>query len=86
MGDNPEDLDDWTPLKLTLVHYPKGDTLGKALAFMSLTPFFIALLHFGFFCVIRDFHSLFYGIGTIVNYVLNIGLKSYFKVGLKCQF
>ena len=95
------DKEEWVPFKLTLVEYPKGDTLGKILAALSLLPFAskmldtvfdsalnfqlqhflsVAILHFGFFVVIRDLHSFFYGIGIIINHVINHFLKVTIKV------
>lgn len=65
----------WQPLALTLVEYPKGDLLGKFLAFMSLAPFGIGA---GFVTLIlfrRDLHTIAFFFGTLVNEVLNIILK-----------
>ncbi|XP_014247822.1 dolichyldiphosphatase 1-like [Cimex lectularius] len=67
---------EWTPLKLTLVEYPKDDLLGKILAFSSLSPLgigagFVALILFR-----RDLHTIVFFIGTILNELLNQILKT----------
>lgn len=66
---------EWQQLSLTLVEYPKGDVLGKFLAFMSLSPFgigagFLALILFR-----RDLHTVTFFIGILVNEATNYVLK-----------
>lgn len=65
----------WVPLSLTLVEYPKGDIIGKFLAFISLAPFgivagFIALILFR-----RDLHTITFFVGTLCSEILNYILK-----------
>ncbi|XP_019871737.2 dolichyldiphosphatase 1-like [Aethina tumida] len=65
----------WVPLSLTLVEYPKGDLIGKFMAFISLAPFgigagFVALILFR-----RDLHTITFFIGTLCSEVLNYCIK-----------
>ncbi|XP_066257350.1 dolichyldiphosphatase 1-like [Euwallacea similis] len=67
--------DQWVPLSLTLVEYPKGDILGKILALISLAPFgigagFVALILFR-----RDLHTITFFLGTCFSEALNYILK-----------
>ncbi|XP_053694663.1 dolichyldiphosphatase 1-like [Sabethes cyaneus] len=68
-------VSDWQPITLTLVEYPKGDLLGKLLAWISLAPLgigagFVALILFR-----RDLHTIVFFIGTLFNEGVNIILK-----------
>ncbi|KAF7267929.1 dolichyldiphosphatase 1-like [Rhynchophorus ferrugineus] len=69
------DITKWVPLSLTLVEYPKGDIIGKFLAFISLAPFgigagFVALILFR-----RDLHTITFFLGTLCSEFLNYILK-----------
>ena len=77
--EEPFEIEEWVPLSLTLVEYPKGDPLGKFLAMVSLLPFAIAILHFGVFCILKDWHTFFYGVGIILNHMINFVLKTIIK-------
>ncbi|XP_065164373.1 dolichyldiphosphatase 1-like isoform X2 [Atheta coriaria] len=66
---------EWTPFSLTFVEYPKGDTVGKLLALISLAPFGIGA---GFVTLIlfrRDLHTITFFLGTLVSEGLNYFLK-----------
>ncbi|EAA08176.3 AGAP002666-PA [Anopheles gambiae str. PEST] len=70
---------DWQPITLTLVEYPKGDFVGKLLAWISLAPLgigagFVALILFR-----RDLHTIVFFLGTLVNECLNILLKHWIQ-------
>lgn len=70
---------EWHPITLTLVEYPKGDLLGKCLAWISLAPLgigagFVALILFR-----RDLHTIVFFIGTLVNEAINIVLKHWIQ-------
>lgn len=70
---------DWQPITLTLVEYPKGDLLGKLLAWISLAPLgigagFVALILFR-----RDLHTIVFFIGTLFNECINIALKHWIQ-------
>lgn len=72
-------LSDWQPITFTLVEYPKGDLLGKILAWISLAPLgigagFVALILFR-----RDLHTIVFFIGTLVNELINALLKHWIK-------
>jgi len=69
------DVAKWVPLSLTFVEYPKGDIIGKFLAFISLAPFgigagFVALILFR-----RDLHTITFFLGTLCSETVNYGLK-----------
>lgn len=66
---------EWVPLSLTLVEYPQGDTFGKLLALISLTPFAILT---GFVTLIlfrRDLHTIAFFSGVMLNEFVNFILK-----------
>lgn len=67
--------EEWHTFSLTYVEYPEDDLLGKVLAILSLTPLVVVIVHLTVFAVQRDLHTLFYGLGTILNGVLNYLLK-----------
>ncbi|KAF6201041.1 hypothetical protein GE061_005488 [Apolygus lucorum] len=65
----------WVPLKSAFVEYPKGDMVGRVLAYTCLSP--IAIIC-GFVTLIlfrRDLHTLVFFIGCIANEILNVVLK-----------
>ncbi|XP_058129958.1 dolichyldiphosphatase 1-like [Anopheles ziemanni] len=70
---------EWQPITLTLVEYPKGDLVGKLLAWISLAPLgigagFVALILFR-----RDLHTIVFFLGTLVNECFNMILKHWIK-------
>ena len=65
----------WKPLTLTLVEYPENDKFGAFLALSSLFPIFISISHFTWFVQSRDLHTLCFGVGVILNYIVNFFLK-----------
>lgn len=65
----------WVPLSLTLVEYPKGDQIGKFLAFISLTPFGIGAGFLSLILFRRDLHTITFFFGTLFNEALNYFLK-----------
>ncbi|XP_055642935.1 dolichyldiphosphatase 1-like [Toxorhynchites rutilus septentrionalis] len=72
-------VSDWQPITLTLVEYPKGDLIGKLLAWMCLAPLgigagFVALILFR-----RDLHTIVFFIGTLLNECINALLKHCIK-------
>ena len=69
----------WRTFTLTHVDYPDGDLFAKIMAILSLTPLVIVIIHLTVFACKRDLHTLFYGLGTIGNGILNYVLKQIFK-------
>ena len=69
--------EEWKVLSLTHVEYLEGDPIGKLFAIFSLLPLAIVIVFITAFFFRRDLHTLTFGIGVIVNYVANIGLKKY---------
>jgi len=68
----------WKVLTLTYVEYQEGDPLGMLFAMYSLLPPIIVIVFITSFIIRRDLHTLTYGVGVIVNYAANYGLKQYF--------
>lgn len=70
-----EDIAESIALKavsLTHVRYAKGDLLGHALSWFSLLPVFIGLGGFtSHFIFRRELQAIFFGLGLIVNEVIN---------------
>lgn len=65
----------WVPLALTLIEYPKDDFIGKAFAYSSLIPLVILI---GFSTLIlfrRDLQTLFFFVGIILSELVNYVLK-----------
>lgn len=57
---------------LTHVRYHQGDLLGHALSWFSLLPVFIALGGFmSHFIFRRELQAMFFGLGLIVNEIVN---------------
>ena len=69
----------WKTFSLTYVEYPNGDYVGKLLAMLSLSPLVIVIVFLTFFAAKRDMHTMTYGIGTILNGILNYILKHTIK-------
>nr|ACO15252.1 Dolichyldiphosphatase 1 [Caligus clemensi] len=69
----------WKTFQLTYVEYVEGDTLGKFLAVLSLSPLVIAIFIATAFFIRRDLHTLSYGIGIILNTLLNALLERTIK-------
>ena len=69
--------EEWKVLSLTHVEYLEGDTVGKLFAIFSLLPLAIVIVFATAFFFRRDLHTLTFGIGVIVNYAVNTGLKKY---------
>ncbi|KAK6196222.1 hypothetical protein SNE40_001487 [Patella caerulea] len=86
---------EWSAISLTHVEYPKGDLIGKLLAWFSLLPVFIFV---GFVTLIlfrRELHTMCYLLGMIVNEFINWVLKHLIreprpsvrdKEGLYCEY
>ncbi len=74
-----ENEEKWKTFTLTYVEYPANDPLGKVLAVLSLSPLIIVIVFLTFFAAKRDMHTMTYGIGTIVNGILNYLLKHFYK-------
>lgn len=70
-----EESAEWKTFTLTFVEYPENDALGKILAITSLAPLVIVIMFLTFFAAKRDMHTITYGIGTILNGILNYVLK-----------
>ena len=71
--------EEWKTFTLTFLEYPKGDYFGKTLSVLSLSPLIIVIMFLTFFAAKRDMHTMTYGIGTILNGILNYILKHTFK-------
>ena len=71
--------DPWRTFTLTHVDYPAGDAIGKTLAIVSLLPLVIVIIFVTFFAAKRDLHTMVYGIGVILNGILNYCLKHTIK-------
>merc|ERR1712110_1044141 len=69
----------WKTFSLTYVEYPNGDYVGKLLAMLSLSPLVVVIVFLTFFAAKRDMHTMTYGIGTILNGILNYILKHTIK-------
>lgn len=74
-----ENEEEWKTFTLTYVEYPPHDTWGRILAILSLSPLVIVIVFLTFFAAKRDLHTMFYGIGTILNGILNYVLKHTIK-------
>ncbi|XP_059080936.1 dolichyldiphosphatase 1-like [Tigriopus californicus] len=66
---------EWKPFSLTYVEYPVGDGLGALFAATSLCPIILSIMHATWFLQARDLHTLCFGVGVILNYILNLFLK-----------
>ncbi|XP_015605852.1 dolichyldiphosphatase 1 [Cephus cinctus] len=72
---HPAEKLEWVPLSLTLVEYPHGDSVGKVLALISLTPLAIIT---GFVTLVlfrRDLHTITFFGGIVINEAVNLLLK-----------
>merc|ERR1712029_513798 len=69
----------WRTFTLTHIDYPEGDLMAQTMAILSLTPLVIVIVHLTVFACQRDLHTFFYGLGMLLNLVLNYGLKHYLK-------
>lgn len=49
---------DWTPVKLTLVEFPKGDLIGELLAYISLAPLVVCAGFGSLILFRRDLHTV----------------------------
>ena len=76
---NPLPHEEWKTFTLTYVEYPTGDYFGKTLAALSLSPLVIVIMFLTFFAAKRDMHTMTFGIGTILNGLLNYFLKHTIK-------
>ena len=65
----------WKTFTLTFVEYVDNDDIGKMLAILSLSPLVIVIVFLTVFACKRDLHTCTFGIGTILNGVLNYVLK-----------
>ena len=65
----------WKTFTLTFVEYVENDDIGKLLAILSLSPLVIVIVFLTVFACKRDLHTCTFGIGTILNGVLNYVLK-----------
>ncbi|XP_022667917.1 dolichyldiphosphatase 1-like isoform X1 [Varroa jacobsoni] len=66
---------EWSSFSLTHVQYPKGDSLGKLLAFISLSPLGIAVCMLTLILFRRDLHTITFSSGILLNEVMNYTLK-----------
>ena len=69
----------WRTFTLTHVDYPDGDLFAKVMAVLSLAPIVVVIVHITVFACKRDLHTFFYGIGTILNGIINFVLKQIIK-------
>nr|ACO11104.1 Dolichyldiphosphatase 1 [Caligus rogercresseyi] len=69
----------WKTFQLTHIEYVEGDYCGKFLAVLSLSPLVIAIFFMSAFFIRRDLHTLSYGIGIILNTLINSILKKVIK-------
>jgi dolichyldiphosphatase len=69
---DPHDL---RPFSLTYVVYGRDDTVGYALAALTLTPIFLVVAYVTLALSRRDLTTLVLGVGQALNEVLNFGLK-----------
>ena len=67
----------WKVLSLTHVEYLENDQIGKIFAVFSLLPLAIVIVFITAFFFRRDLHTLTFGLGVIINYVVNVALKKY---------
>ncbi|XP_062515036.1 dolichyldiphosphatase 1-like [Corticium candelabrum] len=67
--------EEWVPLTLTFVEYPKGDLTGKCLAAISLTPVCILVGLATLLLLKRDLHTMAYFFGLVLNEAINFILK-----------
>ena len=65
----------WKTFTLTFVEYVENDDIGKMLAILSLSPLVIVIVFLTVFACKRDLHTCTFGVGTILNGVLNYVLK-----------
>lgn len=63
------------PVSLTFIQYVKGDTLGCLLAYTSLLPIFIVCAVPLTLALRRDLAMLYFGVGMVLNEVLNYTIK-----------
>lgn len=68
----------WKTLSITHVEYLEEDQLGKLFAVYSLAPLVIVVVMATFFFCRRDLHTFTFGVGVILNHILNHVLKKYF--------
>ncbi|XP_054167320.1 dolichyldiphosphatase 1-like [Oppia nitens] len=71
--------EEWIPLSITHVLYPKDDTTGQLLALLSLTPFGIVVAFITLSLFVRDIHVIFFFCGQLLNEVLCLVLKRLFR-------
>jgi len=77
--DDLENAAPWRTFTLTHVDYPDGDLFAKAMAVLSLSPLVIVVVFVTVFACKRDLHTFFYGLGVILNGLLNYVLKHTIK-------
>ncbi|BET00041.1 acidPPc [Nesidiocoris tenuis] len=66
---------EWVALKSAFVEYPKGDMIGRVLAYICLSPI---LIFSGFVTLIlfrRDLHTVLFFVGVVGNEFVNLILK-----------
>ena len=69
----------WRTFTLTHIDYPAEDAFGKMLAIISLLPLVIVVIFLTTFFIKRDLHTMAYGVGVILNGILNYCLKHTIK-------
>jgi len=69
------DAPEWECLELTCVRFPKGDVLGELLAFVSLVPHIILVVHATLLLTLLHPHLATFGAGTCANLAFNSVLK-----------
>ncbi|KAA3677319.1 dolichyldiphosphatase [Paragonimus westermani] len=65
----------WISLNFFNVMYPKGDIIGKVLAYFSTTPIIIVVGLITLTVFRRDLHTIFLLLGVILNELLNTVMK-----------
>lgn len=65
----------WVPVTFTHVEYPKGDGLGKLLAWCSLLPSFTVISFIPIILLRRDLTTIYFYLGMFVNEFTNLVLK-----------
>lgn len=75
----------WKPLSLTYVTFPENDIIGKIFAWSSLLPIFILVAFITLIIFRREVHTILLFLGILLNEMVNMGMKSYFKAPRPCR-
>ncbi|CAG2102990.1 unnamed protein product [Medioppia subpectinata] len=79
IGGQRLEAEEWIPLSITHVLYPKDDIIGQLLALLSLTPFGIVVAFITLTLFVRDIHVIFFFGGQLMNEALCLVLKRVFR-------